>query len=48
MAELNDDTQALSLRVDHIEEEHDEDELVDKAKDRVLDHLRTSMSVSID
>ncbi|KAH7262822.1 hypothetical protein BKA59DRAFT_39811 [Fusarium tricinctum] len=48
MTELNDDTQALSLRVDHIEEEHDEDELVDKVKDRVLDHLRTSMSVSID
>ncbi|KAF4948640.1 hypothetical protein FSARC_13690 [Fusarium sarcochroum] len=45
IAELKDDLQELRGRVDYIREEHDEDELVDRAKDKVLDHIRTRLSV---
>ncbi|KAF5003305.1 hypothetical protein FDECE_10135 [Fusarium decemcellulare] len=44
MTELNEDIHALSLRVDFIQQDDDDDELVDKAKDRVIDHLITRLA----
>lgn len=44
MTELNEDIHALTLRVDFIQEDRDEDGFVDKAKDRVIDHLITRLS----
>ncbi|KAJ4250114.1 hypothetical protein NW762_011924 [Fusarium torreyae] len=43
ITELKDDLQELRGRIDYVKEEHDEDELVDRAKDKVLDHIRTRL-----
>lgn len=44
MTELNRDIHALTLRVDFMQQDGDEDELVDKATDRVMDDLMTRLA----